>query len=36
MVFESALIVVSILLALAVNEWRDRRELESQAHATLS
>ncbi|MEY2498416.1 MAG: hypothetical protein QOD12_1972 [Verrucomicrobiota bacterium] len=31
--FESALIVVSIVVALAVNEWRDRRELEAQAHA---
>jgi hypothetical protein len=28
--FESALIILSIIAALAVNEWRDQRELESQ------
>lgn len=28
--FESALIAVSIFAALAVNEWRDRQQLESQ------
>ena len=27
--FESALIILSIIAALAVNEWRDQRELES-------
>jgi hypothetical protein len=31
--FESALIVVSIVAALAVNEWRDRRDLEEQVRA---
>jgi hypothetical protein len=30
-VFESMLIVVSIVVALGVNEWRDRRELQAQA-----
>jgi hypothetical protein len=29
--FESALIIVSIVAALAVNEWRDQRQLEVQA-----
>ena len=28
--FESALIILSIIAALAVNEWRDTRELQSQ------
>ena len=28
--FESALIIVSIVVALGVNEWRDKRELEAQ------
>ena len=31
-VFESGLIVISIVVALGVNEWRDRRELQAQAH----
>ncbi|HVF70157.1 MAG TPA: hypothetical protein VM940_00985 [Chthoniobacterales bacterium] len=36
-VFEAALIVVSIVVALGVNEWRDRRELETQVrHARVS
>lgn len=30
--FESALIILSIIAALAVNEWRDQRELEAQVH----
>ena len=30
-VFESVLIIVSIVVALGVNEWRDRRELEAHA-----
>src|SRR5438105_15228312 len=31
-IFQSGLIVISIVVALGVNEWRDRRELQARAH----
>jgi hypothetical protein len=30
--FESAVIIVSVVAALAVNEWRDQRQLQERAH----